>query len=136
MLDNCRSTLGEIRSIRERIERLRSDRERMTQTITGMPGGGKGSEQNRIEATTAKLLELEEELAERLVKREGEVYEVERWIETLRPQQWRAVIRLRYVEGIPWRQIERRTNYSKEGIMKINRCVRKRVHQSTPKSVK
>lgn len=36
-LENCRSAKGEIESLRERIERIKSDRERMTQSITGMP---------------------------------------------------------------------------------------------------
>ncbi len=47
-LENCRSAKGEIESLRERIERIKSDRERMTQAITGMPSG-KNNNQSRIE---------------------------------------------------------------------------------------
>ena len=61
-LENCRSAKGEIQSLRERIERIKSDRERMTQTITGMPSG-KNNNQSRIEELTVKLMELEEQLA-------------------------------------------------------------------------
>lgn len=61
-LENCRLAKGEIQSLRERIERIKSDRERMTQTITGMLSG-KNNNQSRIEELTVKLMELEEQLA-------------------------------------------------------------------------
>lgn len=51
-LENCRSAKGEIESLRERIERIKSDRERMTQSITGMLSG-KNNNQSRIEELTA-----------------------------------------------------------------------------------
>ena len=63
-LENCRSAKGEIQSLRERIERIKSDRERMTQTITGMLSG-KNNNQSRIEELTVKLMELEEQLADK-----------------------------------------------------------------------
>ena len=63
-LENCRSVKGEIESLRERIERIKSDRERMTQSITGMPSG-KNNNQSRIEELTVKLMELEEQLADK-----------------------------------------------------------------------
>ena len=63
-LENCRSAKGEIESLRERIERIKSDRERMTQSITGMPSG-KNNNQSRIEELTVKLMELEEQLADK-----------------------------------------------------------------------
>ena len=91
LLENCRSAKGEIESLRERIERIKSDRERMTQTITGMPQR-KGQEKSRIEELTARLMELEEELVDRTLQLEAEIREVEAWIETLKPYQ-RNVIR-------------------------------------------
>lgn len=93
-LENCRSAKGEIESLRERIERIKSDRERMTQTITGMPSG-KNNNQSRLEELTVKLMELQEELAGKVYLREHEIKEVEAWIETLKPHQ-RNVIRDKY----------------------------------------
>ena len=122
-LENCRSAKGEIESLRERIERIKSDRERMTRSITGMPSG-KNNNQSRIEELTVKLMELEEQLADKLWQRETEIKEVEAWIETLKPYQ-RNVIRLRYIEGRTWRQVQKRTHYTREGVMKINAAVKK-----------
>ena len=90
-LENCRSAKGEIESLRERIERIKSDRERMTQSITGMPSG-KNNNQSRIEELTVKLMELEEQLVDRIQQRETQIEEVEAWIETLTPY-YRQVIR-------------------------------------------
>ena len=128
-LENCRSAKGEIESLRERIERIKSDRERMTQSITGMPSG-KNNNQSRIEELTVKLMELEEQLADKLWQRETEIKEVEAWIETLKPYQ-RNVIRLRYIEGRTWRQIEKKTHYPKDGAMRIHRKVKKCLPFST-----
>lgn len=133
-LENCRSAKGEIESLRERMERIKSDRERMTQAITGMPQS-KGQEKSRIEELTTKLMELEEQLADKLWQRETEIKEVEAWIETLKPYQ-RNVIRLRYIEGRTWRQVQRRTHYSKDGVLFINRSILKSLNQTKPKTVK
>lgn len=132
-LENCRSAKGEIESLRERMERIKSDRERMTQAITGMPQS-KGQEKSRIEELTTKLMELEEQLADKLWQRETEIKEVEAWIETLKPYQ-RNVIRLRYIEGRTWRQVQRRTHYSKDGVLFINRSILKSLNQTKPKTV-
>lgn len=121
-LENCRSAKGEIESLRERIERIKSDRERMTQSITGMPSG-KNNNQSRIEELTVKLMELEEQLADKLWQREMEIKEVEAWIETLKPHQ-RNVIRFRYVDGKTWRQVQKLTHYSKQAVMMINKHAR------------
>lgn len=123
LLENCRSAKGEIESLRERIERIKSDRERMTQTITGMPLR-KGQEKSRIEELTARLMELEEDLVDMILQREAEIREVEAWIETLKPYQ-RNVIRLRYVDGKTWKQVQRLTSYSKRAVLAINKNARK-----------
>ena len=126
-LENCRSAKGEIESLRERIERIKSDRERMTQAITGMPQS-KGQEKSRIEELTTKLMELEEQLADKLWQRETEIKEVEAWIETLKPHQ-QDVVRMRYIEGRKWRQIARKLNYTKDGAIKINKAVKEKIEK-------
>jgi len=126
-LENCRSAKGEIESLRERMERIKSDRERMTQAITGMPQS-KGQEKSRIEELTTKLMELEEQLADKLWQRETEIKEVEAWIETLKPHQ-RNVIRLRYIEGRTWRQVQKLTHYSKRAVMIINKNTKKSIER-------
>lgn len=84
----------------------------------------KGQEKSRIEELTARLMELEEELVDRILQREAEIREVEAWIETLKPYQ-RNVIRLRYVDGKTWKQVQRLTSYSKRAVLAINKNARK-----------
>lgn len=120
-LENCRSAKGEIQSIRERIERIKSDRERMTQTITGMPNG-KNNNQSRLEELTVKLMDLQEELADKVYQREQEIKEVESWIDHLNPY-YRIVIREFYVNGLSVRMIARKVGYSEKHIFWILRKI-------------
>lgn len=112
---------GEIESLRERIERIKSDRERMTQTITGMPSG-KNNGQSRLEELTVKLTELEEQLVDRTQQRETEIREVEAWIETLKPY-YRIVIRNFYIDGLPVPMIARKAGYTEKHIYWILRKI-------------
>lgn len=120
-LENCRSAKGEIQSLRERIERIKSDRERMTQTITGMPRG-KNNCQSRIEELTVKMMELQEELAGKVYQREQEISQVEGWIETINPY-YRIVIREFYVNGLSVPMIARKVGYSEKHIYWILRKI-------------
>ena len=126
-LERCRAAKGEIESIRERIEEIKSDRERMTQAITGMPTGSRKS-QNKIEGLTIKLTELEEQLEARIRQRETEIKAVETWLETLKPYQ-QNVIRWRYINGWPWRKVARKTGYTIDGVLKINAAVKKGIEK-------
>lgn len=126
-LERCRAAKGEIESIRERIEGIKSDRERMTQAITGMPTGS-GKSQNKTEDLTIKLIELEEQLAARIRQRETEIKAVETWIEMLKPYQ-QNVIRWRYINGWPWRKVARKTGYTIDGVLKINAAVKKGIEK-------
>ena len=126
-LERCRSAKGEIESIWERIEEIKSARERVTQTITGMPTGSRKS-QNKIEDLTMKLTELEERLAVRIRQRETEIKTVEDWIETLKPYQ-KNVIRWRYINGWPWRKVARKTGYTIDGVLKINAAVKRGIEK-------
>ena len=126
-LERCRAAKGEIESIRERIEEIKSDRERMTQAITGMPTGSRKG-QNKTENLTIKLEALEEQLAARIRQRETEIKAVEAWIETLKPYQ-QNVIRWRYINGWPWRKVARETGYTIDGVLKINAAVKKGIEK-------
>lgn len=127
-LERCRAAKGEIESIWERIEEIKSARERVTQTITGMPTGSSSKSQNKIEDLTIKLTELEERLVARIRKRETEIKAVETWLETLKPYQ-QNVIRWRYINGWPWRKVARKTGYTIDGALKINAAVKRGIEK-------
>lgn len=128
-LERCRAAKGEIESIWERIEEIKSARERVTQAIAGMPTGSRKS-QNKIEDLTIKLTELEERLAVRIRQRETEIKAVEDWIEKLKPYQ-QNVIRWRYINGWPWRKVARKTGYTIDGVLKINAAVKRGIEKES-----
>ena len=126
-LERCRAAKWEIESIWERIEEIKSERERMTQAITGMPAGTRKS-QSKTEDLTIKLCELEERLKERIARRETEIKRVEDWIETLKPYQ-QSVIRWRYINGWSWRKVAIKTGYTIDGVFRINAMVKRGINK-------
>lgn len=127
-LERCRAAKGEIESIWERIEEIKSARERVTQAITGMPTGSSSKSKNKTEDLTIKLTELEERLAARIRQREMEIKAVEEWIVKLKPYQ-QNVIRWRYINGLPWRRVARKTGYTIDGVLKINAAVKRGIEK-------
>lgn len=116
-LQACREIRGEIETLNERIARLRSQAERMSRPLSLAPGGGQADDALSVYA--ARLDELERMLAERVIALEEQLQACEDWICTL-PAQQAKVMRLRYIEGLRWRQVARRAHYSVDWCWKIN----------------
>ena len=119
-LQACREIRGEIETIKERIDRLRSQAERMSRPLSLAPGGGQADDALAVYA--ARLDELERQLAEKVIKLEEQLQACEDWICTL-PAQQAKVMRLRYIEGLRWRQVARRAHYSRQHCTKIHKAV-------------
>jgi DNA-directed RNA polymerase specialized sigma24 family protein len=103
---------------------LRSIAERCTPQLSfggGRGGGAVSSLAERVE----KLIELEEALAAQVLTVEQSIAEVEEWINAL-PAQQAAVMRLRYVDGLSWREVAARTHYSMNHVYKINMAALKK----------
>lgn len=89
---------------RRRVEELESRATRMTQTMSGMPGGG-GAGMEQLWATLADerekvLIASEEEFRK--------YHDVERFINKLDDPLHRIVLRLRYLDGLNWIQVQQR----------------------------
>lgn len=108
-LKACRDIRGQIESIDERIARLRSQAERLSRPLTGMPGGGSAGDALAVYA--ARLDELERQRADRVIALEEQLQVCEDWIDAL-PGQQAKVMRLRYIVGLSWRQVAKRAHYS------------------------
>ena len=93
----------EVRRHQRRTEELESRCTRLVAQMTGMPaGGGSG-----LEATWAALADERQE--QRLVQAELDQYHaVERFIARLGDPVCRTVLRLRYLEGLSWTQLQKR----------------------------
>ena len=106
-----RDTHMQIQSLTERIARLRSALESCTpKPLSRMPKS-RAASQDKLGDDVIRLLELEERRRQQIIDLELRLEDVESWIDSLSPQQAR-VMRLRYVDGLSWRQVARRCHYS------------------------
>jgi RNA polymerase sigma factor (sigma-70 family) len=109
----------QVRSLNERIARLRSALEGCTaRPLSPLPQGGTTA-RDKLGDDVARLLELEERRRKQIIDLEMLLEKVEKWIDELPPQQ-AQVMRLRYVDGLDWRQVARRASYTSEHCRKIN----------------
>ncbi len=104
------------RSLEQQKEQLRASVTSCTQRLTGMPSGS--GEYDRLAAYVARLSELEERYADLLIRLADERLRLESALASL-PAQQERVLRLRYVEGLSWRKISRRTHYSEPHLRRI-----------------
>jgi RNA polymerase sigma factor (sigma-70 family) len=131
----------QIESLNERIARLRSALESCTpKPLTKMPKSTP-IVQDRLAKSISKLVEMETELQHKLIDLAVLYEEVERWLDELPPTQ-AFVVRLRYVDGMSWRQVARETGYSYDRVRHIHSdvlkklCARQSRHRMTQNSTK
>lgn len=109
----------QIQSLTERIARLRSALEGCTaKPLSKMPRGRSAS-RDKLGDDVARLLELEERRRKQIIDLEIRLEDVEKWIEGLPPHQAK-VMRLRYVDGLSWRQVAKRAGYSYDRVRHIH----------------
>ena len=100
----------EIEDIRERITRLQAAMEDGRKAmLDGMPHSGQ--QRDRMADYIVKLEGLYEQLLARWTDMETGIAAAMEWIDTLPPDEG-EVMRLRYVQGLTWREVERRAGYA------------------------
>ena len=116
-LQQYRQIDREVYEKHEEIVRLRARAERITATLTGMPGGGQRSDWTDI---VARIVELTEEMDARSLElvRTGE--QIEELIDRITDPAERRCLRLRYVRGHSWITIARRMHFSHSGVMGLH----------------
>ena len=128
-LERCRAYKYEIETKEEERERLRSEIERVTQVLSMTPGGGRNAD--KMTSQMAKLLELECDLMTDIITRSAYVRQIDQWLETLQPEE-RMIMRLRYVDGLSWGQVERKAGYSDSANGKTAWAIQKRIFKKMP----
>lgn len=109
-LKQCRAWKISIQSRKTELEQLRRDMERAKQN-----GGWKNMKDEQ------QTLELrEQELTREYAQRLKSVRRIEAWIAAL-PGLKEAIFRLRYLDGLSWEQVARRTGYSEKQVFWIQR---------------
>ena len=117
-LRSYRAAVHEVRDITERIICVRSQAERVTAALTGMPGGG--LRDDNIQSCVALLDELERRYVERLRETIRLLTAIEDGIDALPDERHRQVLRMRYIDGLGWEEIAERMGYTKRQITNIH----------------
>jgi RNA polymerase sigma factor (sigma-70 family) len=115
--------LENVRALRADIESLRTRRARLRAAMEGRSSwprlGSRGTaECDRIAAAVAQLEELDAQLLEQIVQAECKVLDVEQAVDAL-PGPQRRIVRLRYLEGLQWREVAEIMHYSPRRCMQL-----------------
>lgn len=118
-LRTVRTSHIQIQNLNERIARLRSALESCTaKPLSREPKGGQ-AQKDKLGDDVARLIELEDQCTRKIIDLEVRMQGVEAWLDTLSPQQAR-VMRLRYMDGLSWRQVARRCGYGYDSVRKMH----------------
>ncbi len=104
-----------IAHLRRRIAQLREQRTSLSVNMDGMPHGSSG---DSMAEYVAALDELERTMETELLRLEALEVEITAALDALPAQQGR-VMRMRYVEGMPWKAISVKTGYCDSHCRKI-----------------
>lgn len=129
VLRSAREAKFEYKRLRLRVEELESRAERMTASMSGMPGGG-GAGMEQLWATLADEREKMAAASEKELRRYGEA---ERLIKKLNDPVHRIILRLRYLSGMNWTQVHFRMH--REGFCYTERHIT-RLHGEALKAVR
>ena len=116
-LKNVRRQKLRVESLQERIERLRS-RAEYTQQQLGECGRSDPT-RDRLAEYVAELDELDRQLTGEMIAMEKKLVFVDAELAKL-PENQEKVLRLRYVEGMSWRKVAEKTNYSERQSIRLS----------------
>lgn len=90
-----------------------------------MPGG---ADRDKIADGVARIIDLEEEIMNRMFHLENERLRIEDEIAQL-PAQQRKVITARYVDGKSWKKVAKEASYDAKYVFKIHRAALRRLEK-------
>ena len=113
---------AQIKSLERRLGRLREASTMPPPMRLSFAPRGTGSS-DPVGEGVARLVELEAELLQKIAGLEEHIRCVEAEIDALPPRE-RSVLRARYVDGLSWREVAKKTHYSMDHCKRINRdCI-------------
>ena len=112
-----RDALRREKTIADEIEALRAEAARVTQALTGMPGGGDGQAIPRV---VERILDAQQRLAEEAERGQRARAEIERAVGAIRRPVSRDVLRRRYIFGQRWERIAADYNCELRNIFRIH----------------
>ena len=115
-LKNVRRQKLRVEALQERIERLRSRAEYNHRQLGEC--GRSDPTRDRLAEYAAELDELERELTGEMIALEKRVINIESALKTLSRNK-EVILRLRYFDGLCWKMISQKTNYSEQHCRRI-----------------
>lgn len=117
--------LEQARDMETRIEALKERRQRyedLAQSCTAHYRSGPGGTRrvSSVEEYAVKLADLGDEMALRVQVHEQVVRQIEAAIDGVEPEQYRTVLRLRYLNGWKWEKIAEKTHYRRQSVARIH----------------
>jgi len=116
-LKSYRRAIRREKDILDEIQRLRSDKMFPSVVNDGMPRGSNQSDLSDYIAILDEQIELLK--AERLEK--ARCYQkIERQIKKMENENEREILRLRYIQGLKWHEVENKMGFSREWTLKLH----------------
>lgn len=126
MLLKCLTAQKDAEFIEEKIARFRSQMERMTARLSGLP---KGTLQDDLSRLMAEIEELELEFGKRLIWATRESVRLCGMMSDL-PDQQQELLRLRYIEGLDWDKISNKLCFSVQYCINLHTAALRNLKQS------
>lgn len=111
-LQRYRAALARQRSLTRSIAELRASLTGTTQALRPDPVAGSGPT-DRMADTVAKIADMEAAMADELDRVQRTLHDVLEAIAAVPDETQRAVLTLRYVEGLGWTEIQERLHYER-----------------------
>lgn len=108
----------EIEALRERAAHYRDLATHITASYSAT-GGGQGGTRSKVEDNVLKIVELEEQMRERIEAYADAVREVESAIDAVEDVKERQVLRYRFINGWSWRRIASKMHYDSSWVYRI-----------------
>lgn len=116
-LKSYRRAIRREKDILDEIQRLRSDKMFPSVVNDGMPRGSNQSDLSDYIAILDEQIELLK--AERLEK--ARCYQkIERQIKKMENENEREILRLRYIQGLKWHEVDNKMGFSREWTLKLH----------------
>ena len=123
-LKSLRSEVLKYQSVFDRVDALRDQLERITAQYGAEPhGGGNG---DKMSDMVSQIVDILNNLCAELIEIEKKRYKAEQEIKKL-PAQQEEIMYLRYIDGMSWEKIAKKTHYSRSHLTKIHRAAAERM---------
>lgn len=123
-LKSLRSEVLKYQRVFDRVDALRDQLERITAQYGAEPhGGGSG---DKMSDMVSQIVDILNSLCKQLIEIEKKRYAAEQEIAQL-PAQQATVMYLRYIDGMSWEKIAKKTHYSRSHLTKIHRAAAERM---------